>query len=115
MTSHIVETAVTVDISRHIDLKAFAQMTKLMQETGVVDYVHMSDQLVSWFPREMWTPENTPMAAVVSDIDSFPDPFVLGACGLASAPDVGVSLTTDSFAPRCTRTRADVAHVVQSE
>jgi phthiodiolone/phenolphthiodiolone dimycocerosates ketoreductase len=97
VTTHIVETAVTVDISRHIDLRAFAQMTKLMQETGVVDYVHMSDQLVSWFPREMWTPENTPMAAVVSDIDSFPDPFVLGAYGLASAPDVGVSLTTDSL------------------
>jgi phthiodiolone/phenolphthiodiolone dimycocerosates ketoreductase len=97
VSAHTVETAVTVDISRHIDLKTFAQMTQLMQETGVVDYVHMSDQLVSWFPREMWTPENTPMATVVGDIDSFPDPFVLGAYGLASAPDVGVSLTTDSL------------------
>jgi len=107
MTGRTVETAVTVDLSRHVDLKAFAEMARSFQATGVVDYVHMSDQLMSWFPRDLWIPQNTPMAGVIEDIDSFPDPFVLGAYGLAAAPDLGLSLTTDSVrrgAPELTQT-----------
>lgn len=47
MTGRTVETAVTVDLSRHVDLKAFAELASNFQATGVVDYVHMSDQLMS--------------------------------------------------------------------
>jgi phthiodiolone/phenolphthiodiolone dimycocerosates ketoreductase len=112
--AHTVETAVTVDLSRHVPLAAFGEICRGLQSSGVVDYVHVSDQLMSWFPRDLWTPEETPMAAAIPDIDSFPDPFMMGAYGAAAAPDLGLSLTTDAIrrgAPEVTQSLLTLANM----
>lgn len=96
MADQKLETAIVADLSRHMPLSMIGDMARGIQASGVVDYIHISDQLMSWFPRDMWTPDQTPMAKVVPDIDSFPDPFMMGATVAAAAPELGVSLTTDS-------------------
>jgi phthiodiolone/phenolphthiodiolone dimycocerosates ketoreductase len=54
------------------------------------------DQLVGWFPKWVWTVDNTPLAAVMKDPDSFCDVFVIGAIAAASS-NLGVLLSTDSL------------------
>lgn len=97
MSGKKLETAVTVDLSRHVPLAMMGDIARMLQASGVVDYMHISDQLMGWFPRDMWTPRETPMATAIADIDSFPDPFMLGAYASAAAPDLGISLSTDSI------------------
>lgn len=97
MPRKTIETAVTADLSRHTPLASIADIAKGLHGSGVVDYIHISDQLMSWFPRDLWTPENTPMAEAIGDIDSFPDPFLMGAYVASAVPELGISLTTDSL------------------
>ena len=92
----VVETAVLVDNNRHLPLTMLRDRVRAYDACGVVDEVMITDQLTSWFPRDMWTPENTGLATMVPDIDSFPDPFVAAALSLDSTEKVGISLATDA-------------------
>ena len=92
-----IETAVVVDASRHTPLSMFVDRVKAIEATGVVDYVHLWDQLTSWWPREMWNSAATPLADVLPDIDSFPDQFALGALGAYATPDLGVCISSDAI------------------
>lgn len=96
MQNHV-ETAITIDISRHLPLKSFTERAQALAATGVVDQVHVWDQLTSWWPREMWTSEHTPLASLVPDIDSFPDALAMAAVGAAGAPGIGMSISTDAI------------------
>lgn len=92
-----VETAIVVDASRHAPLSMFAERVKALEASGVVDYVHIWDQLTSWWPREMWNTDNTPLAATIPDIDSFPDSFGLAAVGAHAAPGLGMCISSDAI------------------
>jgi phthiodiolone/phenolphthiodiolone dimycocerosates ketoreductase len=92
-----VETAIVVDASRHAPLSTFVDRIKALEASGVVDYAHIWDQLTSWWPREMWTLDNTPLAAALPDIDSFPDSFALGALGAYETPDLGMCISSDAI------------------
>jgi len=95
--SRKVETAIVVDASRHGSLSMFVDRIKSIEASGVVDYAHLWDQLTSWWPREMWNPEVTPLANVLPDIDSFPDQFALAALGAYETPDLGICISSDAI------------------
>jgi len=92
-----VETAIVVDASRHAPLSMFADRVKALEASGVVDYAHIWDQLTSWWPREMWNLDNTPLAAAIPDIDSFPDSFAMAAVGAHAAPGLGMCISSDAI------------------
>jgi len=96
MTHGAVETTVLMDNNRHLPLSMIKDRVAAYDASGVVDEVMITDQLTSWFPLDMWTPENSGLAAVVPDVDSFPDPFVAAALTLSSTQNVGISLATDA-------------------
>lgn len=50
-----------------------------------------------FIPPSLWTPGNTPLAAVVPEADSLDDPFILAAHALAAAPSLGLTLATDAI------------------
>lgn len=90
-----VETAIPFDNHRDTPLPLVAEFTKEMQETGVVDYLWLWDELSGWFPGNLWTPENNPAAAFL-DGNSTSDPFVQAAYALATNPTASVRLSTDA-------------------
>jgi phthiodiolone/phenolphthiodiolone dimycocerosates ketoreductase len=85
------------EVNRHFPPEVVKQTAKTLEASGVVDYVQLWDQLVSWYPRVLWTPENTPAAKVVKDIDSYWDPYVMSAYAVSDSPNIGVQLTTDAI------------------
>src|SRR5262245_48038352 len=92
-----VETAVPVDATRHLPLSLFGDKLELLDGSGAVDYVHVWDQMMGWWPRHLWTPENSPLAQFVGDIDSQPEAFTTGAYALARTPSMGLSISTDAI------------------
>jgi phthiodiolone/phenolphthiodiolone dimycocerosates ketoreductase len=67
-----------------------ADIARAYEATGVVDEILTWDQLTSWFPRALWRPDITPMAAISPDPDSFSDPFLLAALAAAATERLGV-------------------------
>lgn len=97
MTYRVPRTAVPITIDRNFSAPMFGEAVKAIQDSGVVDDVQMWDQLTSWWPRVLWTPENTPMAVVIPDVDSFPDVFAYAAYAAAVAPGLGTALSSDAL------------------
>jgi phthiodiolone/phenolphthiodiolone dimycocerosates ketoreductase len=92
-----IETSIPITVDRHFPPQAFGQFAAALQASGVVDYFQVWDQLTSWYPQALWTPENTPLATVMPDCDSFPDMWVMAGYASAAAPDLGVVISTDSI------------------
>lgn len=97
MPKRQIETMITIGSDRSIPRAVLAQSAKRVQESGVVDYLHIWDQMVGWFPPPLWTPENAPLAAIFPDLDSFMDPYAAAAYAAAAAPDMGLTISTDSI------------------
>jgi phthiodiolone/phenolphthiodiolone dimycocerosates ketoreductase len=97
MTRRVARTAIPVTIDRNFAATMFGETVKAVHSSGVVDDVQMWDQLTSWWPRSLWTPENTPMAQVIPDVDSFPDVFVYAGYAAAMAPGIGTALSSDGL------------------
>jgi len=97
MSHNGVETAVIVFGDRYMPAGAIAEQARALQASGVVDYLEMSDQLNNFIPPSLWTTENTPMAAVLPDIDSPVDAFMAVAYAAAAAPGMKITLATDSI------------------
>ncbi len=91
-----VRTAVPIVADRHFPAAAFAQAAQAIAQSGVVDDVQVWDQLTSWFPQGLWTPDRTPMAALMPDCDSFPDAFVMAGYAAAAGPGAGLVLSSDA-------------------
>jgi phthiodiolone/phenolphthiodiolone dimycocerosates ketoreductase len=91
-----VETAVAVWGDRHLPVSMIVEQVKALEQSGVIDGVLFADQLTNFIPAQLWTPENTPMAAMMGDPDSHPDVFVMAAHVLASAPKLKLAISTDS-------------------
>jgi len=91
-----VEIDVAVGLSRYTPASAITAAARAFADCGVVDGITMWDQLTFFHPRCLWTPEITPMAAVLPDFDSFVDPFATLAYAASAAPSLNLSLGTDA-------------------
>lgn len=96
MSRREVMTAVPIPLDRRIPAAQVAEVAKALEASGVVDHMHLWDQLSWFFPPSLWTSENTPFAAVHSDAHSFPDVFMLGGYLLNAAPSLGAVISTDA-------------------
>ena len=101
------ETAASVWADRHIPIGAIAEQSKALEASGVVDGVLIPDQLANFIPAQLWTEENTPLAAMMGDCDSLCDAFMVAPYIYANAPSLEIHLTTDSV-------RRPPAEIVQS-
>ena len=91
-----VETAVPSVLDRSFPPTMAGDIARRLEESGVVDYFQAWEQLVSWWPRSLWTPDVTPLAEVMPDSDSFADAFVLATCAALATDHIGLSLSTDA-------------------
>jgi len=91
-----VETAVAVWGDRHLPVHAIADQARALAASGVIDGVLLADQLGNFIPPQLWTPQHTPMAALLGDADSHSDVFVMAGYLLASAPTLHLTISTDS-------------------
>jgi phthiodiolone/phenolphthiodiolone dimycocerosates ketoreductase len=91
-----VRTAVGVPVDRYIPPAAIVPMMQAFDASPAVDDMMMWDQLQWFFPRSLWKPENTPLAALHSDPHSFPDVYSLAGYFSAHAPGLGITISTDS-------------------
>lgn len=97
MSKKAPETSVIAFGDRHMPISVFADTVKTLAASGVVDDMGMSDQMNSFFPPMLWTPENTPLASLLPDIDSHADGHAMLAYATAIAPNANFSLMTDSI------------------
>ncbi|BDB39657.1 MULTISPECIES: LLM class flavin-dependent oxidoreductase [Mycobacterium] len=97
MAMSAIETSIPITVDRHLSPVAFGQMAQAIAASGSVDYFQVWDQLTSWYPQGLWTPENTPLAAIMPDCDSFPDMWTMAGYASALAPELGIVLSTDSI------------------
>jgi len=91
------ETSVIVFGDRHNPIEIFTDTIKALAASGVVDDLGMSDQMGGFFPPMLWTPENTPVAEILPDIDSHADGQAMLAYAAAIAPGAKFSIMTDSI------------------
>lgn len=91
-----VETSIALWGDRHLPISVVADQARALEASGVVDGVLIADQLVNFIPKQLWTLENTPAAALLKDPDSHSDAFTLGAYLAAVAPKLHIALSTDS-------------------
>ncbi|MHB8695630.1 MAG: LLM class flavin-dependent oxidoreductase [Solirubrobacteraceae bacterium] len=91
------QTAVAVFGDRYVPPAALQEQARAIQSSGVVDQLVVPDQLNNFVPPMLWTAENSPLAAVVPDIDSAADAFTTAAYLAAAVPGMELTLTTDSI------------------
>ena len=97
MTVRPIETAIPIPMDRGFPPAMLGEVCKAMKASGAVDFFHIPDQLQSWWPPGMWNPQNVAMAAVMPDPDSNADPSAIAGFAAASAPGVGLTLSTDAL------------------
>ena len=97
MTKRQVETMLPINADRGCPPAALAEMCRTIRDSGVVDYAHAWDQMMGWWPKHLWTTENTPMAAFIKDMDSIGDAVAVSAFAAASAPGLGVTISPDAI------------------
>ncbi len=95
--THPLETSLVVWGDRNAPASAVGQMVKAIEASGAVDRLALSDQLLNFFPRPLWTPDVMPMAAVLPDPDSIQEAWTTAGYILASAPSMGFTLLSDSI------------------
>jgi phthiodiolone/phenolphthiodiolone dimycocerosates ketoreductase len=91
-----IRTGIGIWSSRHMDPRSAAQYAKGLEAAGHIDQFVLWDQLTSWWPNSLWTPENTPLANVVPDMDSLQDPFLTAAFALGGTENLGFAICTDA-------------------
>lgn len=90
-------TSIPLISDRFTPPSAFSAYAKAAAASGVVDELLVWDQMTNFWPRQLWTPEHSPMAAVLPDIDSYADAFAMSAYVLATEPRLGVAVSTDAI------------------
>ena len=97
MAARKIETTIPIPMDRGFPPAMLAEVCKAMKASGAVDMFHIPDQLQSWWPPGMWNPQNVAMAAMMPDPDSNADPSAIAGFAAASAPDIGLTLSTDAL------------------
>jgi phthiodiolone/phenolphthiodiolone dimycocerosates ketoreductase len=75
--------------TRGLPLRQLAPFAQSLEANGI-DYFWTFDQLTFITPRSLWTPETTPMAKEMVDLDSFHDPWVACAVAATATSDLGL-------------------------
>lgn len=96
MTDQGVDIAIPILADRHVPASAFLDAARAYEASGVVDYMQGWDQLSSMFPPQLWNVGNAPMAALVPDLDSYPDFVAMLSAASVAAPGLGTALSTDA-------------------
>jgi len=96
MSERRARTAVPIPLDRHLPPAQIAAVVQAFEASGLVDDMLLWDQLSWFYPPSLWTPENSPLAAVSADAHSFPDAFTLGGYLLHAAPKMGAVVSTDA-------------------
>ena len=81
---------------RYMPRDFIASQAKQLEASGAVDYLYLSDQMLSWWPPSMWNAKNAPAAAMLPDSDSFTDPFAVSGYIAATAPGLGIMVSSDA-------------------
>jgi phthiodiolone/phenolphthiodiolone dimycocerosates ketoreductase len=97
MAARVAEMAIPVVIDRNFPVEVFADTVRAIADSGVVDGIQMWDQMTGWNPRCLWTPDRTPLAKVVPDLDSFADWFPMVAYAAAIAPELNSVISLDTI------------------
>ena len=100
-------TSAIVFSDRYMPAGVVVEQAKALHASGVVDTIVVPDQLNNFIPPSLWTPENSPLAAVLPDIDSAADAFTTAAHIAGALPEVDLTLTTDAL-------RRNPAELIQS-
>jgi phthiodiolone/phenolphthiodiolone dimycocerosates ketoreductase len=74
-----------------------AQAAGAAAASGVVDELLIWDQLTNFWPRQLWTTDESPMAALLPDLDSYSDAFSISAYVAGQAPGIGHAISTDAI------------------
>src|SRR5262245_14688986 len=93
----MLETCVGIFTDRHFPASALADQVKAYEAADSVDGFLIPDQMASFIPQQLWTPENSPMAAIMADPNSAMDAYMAAPYAHALAPSLNVHLTTDSI------------------
>jgi phthiodiolone/phenolphthiodiolone dimycocerosates ketoreductase len=91
-----VRTAVPILADRSLSPRVVAMPAQYLEQSGVVDYAYIWDQLAGFWPGGLWRPENTPLAEHL-DHESMPDPFVLSSFTAAATQNLGLCVSTDAI------------------
>jgi len=95
--SKAVTTALAFSCDRHTPPTNFAAAAAAAAQSGVVDELLIWDQMTNFWPRQLWHPDNTPMATILPDLDSYCDAFAMSGYLAASAPGIGLTISTDAI------------------
>jgi phthiodiolone/phenolphthiodiolone dimycocerosates ketoreductase len=85
------------NVDRCTPLAGVGPLARAIKASGAVDYVHVLDQMMGWWPPHLWTVENAPLAAVTPDLDSYCDAQALSGYVAASAPGIGLTTGMDAI------------------
>jgi phthiodiolone/phenolphthiodiolone dimycocerosates ketoreductase len=96
MTKRAIEIAIPILADRHLPATVFLDAARAYAASGVVDYMQGWDQLSSMFPPQLWNTGNAPLAAMVPDLDSYPDFVSMLSAASVVAPGLGTVLSTDA-------------------
>lgn len=97
MPGRAIETMLPINADRALPPAALAQMAQAIKASGAVDYVHVWDQLMGWWPPGMWNPKNAPLAAMIPDLDASGDAAAVAAFAAAAAPGLGLTISPDAI------------------
>lgn len=92
----MLETCAGVWADRHFPIQAIAEQCKAYEASDAIDGILIPDQMAGFVPIQLWTTENTPMAAIAHDTDSSLDAYMVAPYISAVAPGLKQHLTTDS-------------------
>jgi phthiodiolone/phenolphthiodiolone dimycocerosates ketoreductase len=94
--SRSVHVNVPIVYSRHLPIAAAIDTARAIAASGVVDSLTVWDQMTFFAPPALWRPDNSPLAEVMPDIDSFPDPYIVLAQIATAVPGFGLVTTSDA-------------------
>lgn len=92
-----VRTAVPNTIDRWFPASAYADLTRVLDASGVVDHMMCWDQLTYFWPPMLWNEANSPLTKAIPDLDSFRDVFAMSAFAHSTAPNLGTAISTDAI------------------
>lgn len=89
------KTGISVWGDRHFPAQNIADSCRALVGAGV-DAALIPDQITNFIPRQLWTPENAPMAAFIPDVDSHSDALMMAGYAAASTSGLEIHVSTDA-------------------
>jgi len=81
--------------NRNVPGRAIMEDARALESSGVVDGFTCLNHMVSFMPPCLWRPENTPLAAIFTDMDCLHDAHAAVTLGNAAAPGLEAYIASD--------------------